>query len=118
MTMKPGAADLSEESVTGALKESGWGVKEFKAGSVEVMPVHLFELSGTKAEDHAALAKKLQAEIKGAQDVAIDTDGRVFVRGGELTEASLGALLKAARDGWSAKAFQTKQLPKTLATYV
>ncbi len=121
LTMKPGAADLSQESVTAAITKNGWGVKEFTAGVAEQLTVHLFQVSGTKPGDHPALAKRLLAEIKGAQEVVIDTDGRALVtlgKGGELTEASLAASLKAANEGWSAKAFETKQVPKSMTTYV
>jgi hypothetical protein len=121
LTMKTGATELKEDSVKSALVANGWGVKEFKAGVAELFPVHVFQLTGTKAEDHPALAERLLGEIKGAKEVVIDTGGRAVVtlaKDGELTEASLAAALKAAKDGWSATKFETKQLPKSMTTYV
>ena len=121
LTMKPGAAELTQKSVAGAIEAKGWGVKDFKSGVIELQTVNVFQLAGTKPADHAALAKKLLGEIKGVKEVVIDTSGRAIVTlspGAELTEASLAALLKAAHDGWSATEFATKQLPTTLATYV
>jgi hypothetical protein len=122
LTMKPGAAEITQKSATEAIEAKGWGVKDFKSGVAELLTVNVFQLSGTKAADHAALAKKLLGEIKGAKEVVIDTAGRAVVTLGPgaeaLTEASLAALLKAAHDGWSAKDLETKRLPRTLATYV
>jgi hypothetical protein len=121
LTMKTGASEVKEESVKSALVANGWGMKEFKAGLAELLTVHVFQLTGTKAEDHPALAARLLEEIKGAKQVQIDTGGRAVVtlaKDGELTEASLAATLKAAKDGWSAKSFETKQIPKSMATYV
>src|SRR5262245_19081117 len=106
--MKPGAAELTQKSVTGAIEAKGWGVKEFKSGVIELQTVNVFQLAGTKPADHAALAKKLLGEIKGAKEVVIDTAGRAIVTlepGAELTESSLAALLKAAHDGWTATEF-------------
>lgn len=121
LTMKAGAAELKQEAVTSAITAKGWGVKEFTAGVAEPWTVHSFQLTGTKPEDHPALAKRLATEIKGAKEVVIDTSGRAVVtlaKDGELTEASLAASLKAANEAWKATGFETKEVPKTMATYV
>lgn len=121
VTMKSGAPAISQETMTSAITKNGWGVKEFKEGLAELLKVHVFQLAGAKAEDHPALQKKLLEEIKGAKEVVIDSAGKAVVvlgKDGELTEATLATTLKAARDGLLAKSLETKELPKSMTTYV
>jgi copper chaperone CopZ len=120
VTMKPGAA-LSEKDVTAAIKAAGWGVKEWKVGdAIELVNAHLFRITGTKAEENAALSKRLKGSLKGAQEVVIDSAGFATViaaKDSPLTTEAVIAALKEVNGTYGIADFQSKVAPKTVTTY-
>lgn len=118
VTMEDDAV-LAERDADKVIQKAGYKVVSFERGASPTVTAYLFRVSEFDPDGRSRVENGLREDLKGADEVAVDSLGRAtVVMSGDATASQAAISASLEKRGLAAQGFETKTWPKLDATYV